>query len=132
MEIIIGILEVIGGAETIKDIGASLILLITLLVVLVLIIKPALGQIGQMKIKLQRQSDLLEQAISSLKEVKWLVHHNRQDTELLRRAIRVAFAGRSNGHTWEEAKVHYRVASELLADDEADRILREVEEGGKK
>lgn len=52
---------------------------------------------------------------------------NMNHTILLRRAIRIAFAGRGSGQTWQDARNHYVVASQLLAEEDEDTILKELE-----
>lgn len=99
---------------------------------------PAMKNIGKLQITIQRLVDQNEKYIELqrernardeqlLRDIIHILGKNREDTRLLRMAIRVAFYGRSNGHTWEEAKRHYEAASQLLADQDADEMLKQVE-----
>jgi hypothetical protein len=49
-----------------------------------------------------------------------------EKTERIHTALRIAFAGRGNGHTWEEARKHYEIASRILADDVSDGIIEKL------
>lgn len=42
------------------------------------------------------------------------------DLRILREAVGIAFAGRANGHTWEDARAHYGRAAEMLETGEND------------
>lgn len=122
------IVSVLGLVES----GGAIILAAILILAVIVPLQRTMGRtlqnlVGRIERLETAANTARQQELELLREIADIDARNAASINLLRIAIRVAFAGRSNGHTWEDAKRHYHAASQVLADEDADSLLREVE-----
>jgi hypothetical protein len=92
---------------------------------------PMMKMLATIQLSIQRNNDLIDTLIVSVKETKASLQKNACDTHLLRQATMIAYSGRAEGGTWAQAQDHYKAAASLLADADSIELLREFEEKDK-
>jgi len=113
-----------------ENIGGGIAMALIALVVgpLLYNIQRALGRLGDIRAAIVEQAGHCDASRRAIERLCRQQEESNHRLATLQVAIRVAFAGRGNGHGWQEAKQHYSAAADILADQESDEVLRQIHE----